>query len=390
MSAAPFDEDTVLASARAIDGLEDFGDTGFLEPLRALLQSLAEAPLNDLGTKLLRAGVVHSLANRLRQQYWFTRHPDIGDERVEAPLVVVGMMRSGTTLMQRLLAADPRTTCTYGWEAMAPAPPPGGDPAHVADRVAAAQAREEQTRTFAPQLFAIHPTYALEAEEEIMFLADAFLSHVPEASCDLPAYRSWLNEQDFTPAYRHLYRALQLLQWQKRLRGEHCGRWVLKTPAHLGYLDILLATFPGAHVVHMHRDPLDTIPSGASLNTTLWRMHADDVDPVRVGAQWLERMAWTNGRAMAFRATSPARERNFTDITFRELTADPLSQVERVYRDADIPTTAGARDAMNTWLHDATQEKLAPHRYTAEDFGLTEAEIHREFNQYYQRFLRPG
>jgi len=389
MAAAPFEEEAVLASARAVDGLEDFGDTGFREPLRVLLQGLCDAPLNELGAKLLRSSVVHSLGNRLRQQHWFKRHPEIRDERIEAPLVVVGMMRSGTTLMQRLLAADPRNTCTYGWEAMAPAPPPGSDPTDIAARIAAAREREEQTRNFAPQLFAIHPTYALEAEEEIMFLADAFLSHVPEAYCDLPTYRAWLNEQDFTPAYEHLHRALQLLQWQKRLRGEHCGRWVLKTPVHLGYLDVLLTAFPGAHVVHMHRDPLDTIPSGASLNTTLWRMHADSVDPARVGAQWLERMAWTNARAMAFRAASPARERNFTDITFRELTADPLSQVERVYRAAGIPMMLSARDAMHAWLHDAKREKLAPHRYTAGDFGLTEAEIRREFNQYYQRFLQP-
>jgi len=389
VSATPFDEDGVLASARAIDGLKEFGDTGFLEPLRMLLASLAEAPLNDLGSRLLRAGVVHSLGNRLRQHHWFTRHPEIRDERIEAPLVVVGMMRSGTTLMQRLLAADPRNTFTYGWEAMAPAPPPGSDPAEVTARIAAAQAREEQTRTFAPQLFAIHPTYALEAEEEIMFLADAFLSHVPEASCDVPAYRSWLNEQDFTPAYDYLYRALQLLQWQKRQRGEHCGRWVLKTPVHLGYLGTLLDTFAGAHVVHMHRDPLDTIPSGASLNTTLWRMHADAVDPHRVGAQWLERMAWTNGRAMAFRATHTQEKEHFTDIRFGDLTADPLAQVERVYRATGIPVTADARAAMHAWLNDAKQEKLAPHRYRAEDFGLTEAEIRREFNQYYQRFLQP-
>ena len=388
MWAARFDEGAVLASARAIDGLEDFGDTGFLEPLRALLNSLAAAPLNDPGSKLLRASVVHSLGNRLRLHYWLSRHPEIRAERIEAPLVVIGMMRSGTTLMQRLLAADPRHTCTYGWEAIAPAPPPGTDPADASDRIAAARAREEQTRVFAPRLFAIHPTYALEAEEEIMFLADAFLSHVPEASCDLPAYRAWLNDQDFAPAYANLYRTLQLLQWQKRLRGEHGGRWVLKTPAHLGYLGNLLETFPGARVVHMHRDPLETIPSGASLNTTLWRMHADAVDPARVGAQWLERMAWTNRRALSFRAASPGEDVRFTDITFRELIAAPLEQVERVYRAAGIALTADARDAMSRWLRGAAKEQLARHRYTAEDFGLTAAGIRGAFSDYYQRFFK--
>jgi hypothetical protein len=382
-----FAEDAVIASARAVDGLDDFGDTGFLQPLRVLLDSLAEAPLNDLGTGIMRSSVVHSLVNRLRQHYWLERHPGILEEKIEAPLVVVGMMRSGTTLAQRLLAADPRHTCTLGWEAMAPAPRPGSDPGAVEPRLSQAIAREEQTRSFAPDLFAIHPTYAERAEEEIMFLADAFLSHVPEASCDLPAYRAWLNEQDFAPAYANLYRTLQLLQWQKRRRGEHCDRWVLKTPAHLGYLHNLLATFPDAHVIHMHRDPLDTIPSGASLNTTLWRMHADEVDPRRVGAQWLERMAWTNHRALVFRAGLADEDDYFTDVHFTAAIRDPLGQVERIYRAANIAPTETARQAMQAWLENSAGEKLPQHRYTPENFGITQAELRDRFADYYQRFL---
>ena len=217
------------------------------------------------------------------------------------------MMRSGTTLLQRVLASDPRLACAYGWEVGEPSPRPGWDPAAADPRIADAEAREEQTRTFAAELFAIHPTYVHEAEEEIVFLADAFLSHIPEASCDVPRYRSWVDAQDFAPAYRWLRRMLQLLQWQKRQRGEPVRPFVLKTPAHLGYLDTLLAEFPDAHIVHTHRDPVDVIPSGASLNTTLWRTHCDDVDPHEVGRQWIERMGWSCDRAMAAREPHPGR-----------------------------------------------------------------------------------
>jgi hypothetical protein len=174
-----FDEERLLASAARVAGSDDFGDEPFLEPLRVLLGSLRSAPLNDLGAMILRGTLLRSLSQRARAQWWWTEHPEILDEPLAPPIVVVGMMRSGTTLLQRVLASDPRLACAYGWEVGEPAPRPGWDPAADDPRIADAEAREEQTRTFAPELFAIHPTYVHEAEEEIVFLADAFLSHIP-------------------------------------------------------------------------------------------------------------------------------------------------------------------------------------------------------------------
>jgi hypothetical protein len=387
MSAALFDEDAVLAEARAFDGLDEFGDEVFREPLRALLASLARAPLHALGARILHGGVVRSLTNRLRIEHWFRRHPEIRDERIEAPWVVVGMMRSGTTLMQRLLASDPRHATTLGWEALEPAPRLTRDATRPDPRIAAGEAREKQARAFTPGIFAIHPSHAHEAEEEIMFLADAFLSHVPEASCDVPAYRAWLDEQDFRPAYRHLRRTLQLLQWQKKKRGEPCLRWVLKTPAHLGYLDLLFETFPGAHVIHLHRDPLETIPSGASLNTALWRLHADRVDPAKVGRQWIERMAWTTRRALAVRAGMRDESRRFTDVRFRDAVSDPLGEARRVYAAAGVELDDDARAAMDAWLARDAREKLPKHRYAARDFGLSDDAIRAQFSEYTVRFF---
>ena len=377
-----FDEASLLASARAVDGLSDFGDEGFRDPLRELLASLQEAPLSDLGARILRGQLAWSLATRLRHRHWLERHPEIAEETIEAPIVVVGMMRSGTTLVQRLLASDPAITSAKGWEIREPAPVPGTEPRECAARIEEAETRARQMEQFAPKLFAIHPMHPKEAEEEIVFLSDAFLSHVPEASCDVPAYRKWLDRQDFSPAYRHLRAMLRLLQWQKTLRGEGRGRWVLKTPAHLGYLETLFDVFPDAHVVHMHRDPVETVVSGASLNATLWEMHSDAVDRQRVGSQWLDRMAWTHARAMSFRKSHPELEARFTDIGYREAVADPLSAIRRIYGDLAVDLSASAEKAMAEWLNRDRQGHRPPPPYDARDFGRSEDRIQEAFPGY--------
>ena len=381
-----FDEERLLRSACRSAGSDDFGAEPFLEPLRMLLESLRSAPLNDLGTMIMRGTLLRSLIQRLRSEQWWSEHPEILDEPIEAPIVVVGMMRSGTTLLQRVLASDPRLACAYGWEVGEPAPRRGWEPTAADPRVADAEQREEQVRTFATELFAIHPTYVHEAEEEIVFLADAFLSHIPEASCDVPRYRTWVDTQDFAPAYRWLRRMLQLLQWQKRQRGEPIRPFVLKTPDHLGYLDVLLAEFPDAHIVHSHRDPVAVITSGASLNTTLWRTHGDDVDPREVGRQWLERMGWACDRAMAARAAIPAAQ--ITDVAFADATADPIGTAASILGAVGLDSTDGSVAAMQAWItQDRKRESLPVHRYSAADFGLTDGQIDERFADYNQRFL---
>ena len=240
-------------------------------------------------------------------------------------------------------------------------------------------AREEQSRQWVPDLYAIHPMHALEAEEEIVFLADAFLSHVPESGAHVPAYRSWIDTQDFAPAYDHLHRMLQLLQWQQRRRGDRpADRWVLKTPAHLGYLDDLRARFPGLHVVHLHRDPVETIASGASLNATLHAMHADTVDLHRIGAEWIERMGWTNDRALATRAAWGDDPALVTDLEFADAVADPIGQVSRVYDALGLDLTADAEAAMRDWLA-APPARDRPARYTPETYGLSAEQIRERF-----------
>lgn len=382
---AAFDAAQVLAAAQLKEGLDDWGPLPFETPLAHLLDDYARADLNEVGVHILRSGIVHSLRMRLRAQEWIRRFPEITDEAVAAPIVVVGMMRSGTTLAQRLLAADPRFHCAYGWEVVEAVPKLGYEFSGEDPRIAVSMARESASRELAPELFAIHPMYALEPEEEIVFLSDAFLSHVPESGAQVPAYRSWIDGQDFTPAYDHLHRMLQFLQWQKRRRGRSARRWILKSPAHLGYLGTLRRRFPDLHIVHMHRDPRDTIASGASLNATLHAMHSDTVDSDVIGAQWLERMGWANDRAMRTRGEWHDESGRVTDIEFADAVADPLGQIARVYDAVGLDLTCEAETAMRRWLSVRPRELARP-GYALSHYGLSDAAVDERFAAYNARF----
>jgi LPS sulfotransferase NodH len=384
-NAQAFDLAGVLADARRKESLTDWGPGEFEYPLDALLTDYAIADLNAVGVHILRSGIVHSLRMRLRAQEWIRRNPEILQEQVAAPVIVVGMMRSGTTLLQRLLAADLRFHCAYGWEVVEVAPRLGHAFVGADARIAVSEAREAKSRELAPDLFVIHPMYAREAEEEIVFLADTFLSHVPESGAHLPNYRSWLDAQDFTPAYTYLHRMLQFLQWQKRQRGVMAQRWVLKSPAHLGYLRELRAQFGDLHVVHMHRDPRATIASGASLNATLHAMHADTVDAHQVGAQWLQRMGWTNDRAMEVRDGWTDDAARVTDIAFDDAVADPIGQVARVYDAIGLPLTVEAENSMRRWLNERPREAARP-PYGLEAYGLRPEQVDERFDVYNKRF----
>ena len=105
-----------MTAAQQKEGLDDWGPLPFTEPLQVLTDSYSSAQLNDMGVHILRSGLIHSLRMRLRAQEWIRRHPEITEEVIVSPVVVTGMMRSGTTLLQRLLAADKRFHCAYGWE----------------------------------------------------------------------------------------------------------------------------------------------------------------------------------------------------------------------------------------------------------------------------------
>jgi hypothetical protein len=385
---ATLTEETIVAEARARAGVHDFGDESFLAPLRVLLASLRdEANLNQVGRATQHARLVDSLVTRLLAEDQIRRHPEILDEELGAPVVIVGLARTGTTLLHRLLGSGPAFQVARWWECRYPAPFPGSDWRRQDPRIPAARAEVAAILENVPVLASVHPWDAEGADEEVMLLEHSFLSWVPESSANLPSYRAWLGGQDLTPGYRYLERMLKLLQWQKRESGRSGGRWVLKSPCHLAYVDVLFAVFPGARVIQTHRDPLETIPSAASMYRSLWELSADAVDPLLAGAQVRERFAWALDRCLRSREQLAAER--FLDVAYADVQRDPLVEVARIYAWLDIPLTPGAERAMNAWLLENARDKRARHTYTLEEFGYSEAGLAADFAEYRERHILP-
>jgi hypothetical protein len=387
-----FDETSLLAEARKQSGFEDFGDEDFRDPLRALLRSLdEEARLNGMGRAAQRARILGLLVSRLRARHWLVRHPEILDERIEVRFVVVGFPRTGTTLLQRLLACDPRTTSLKWWESRNPAPLPGWSPESARSvrdpRIADA---EEQIRVMLehnPELAAVHPLEAEAPDEDLMLLEHAFQSSTPAAFANVPGYLRWHLEQDGRPAYQDHERFLQLLQWQKRQRGEPIGSWVLKAPHHMIHLDLVFEHYPEATVVQTHRDPLETLPSLASMSFELRRLASDDVDPLEV-AFYAELTARHRiDRLLEVRRAMP--EARFLDVWFGDVVSDPIAEVERIYDHVGLDLTLDVRRSMKSWIEANRRDQRPSHEYTLEQFGFTPERIRREFAEYREAYVIP-
>lgn len=385
---AAFDDAAVLADAQRQAGLEDFGPDSFREPLGVLLRSLREeAPLNELGRTVMRARIIESLESRLRMQAWITRHPEILREELGAPIVIMGLMRTGTTMLHRILASDPRNHAADWWEVRFPAPPLDLDFGKPDPRIVAARAEVKAILDADPRQASIHPWDAEAPDEEIMLLEHSFLSHVPEAFVNIPTYRRYLTDADWTPAYVYLKKQIQFLQWQKRQRGNVRERWILKTPGHLGYIDTLFAVFPGARAIFNHRDPVETVPSAASMNFAMWALYGDPSEAKIAAAQWQERLAWGTARSMQSRKRFSADR--FADIWFKDVLRDPIPEVERVYRIFGIEMTSAARAGMQAWRDRNPRDKRPPHEYELSEYGLTREGICAAFAEYRKQYIEP-
>lgn len=379
------DVDDLLAAARDQARLFDFGPPSFRSGLDRLVEALeGEARLSAFGRLAFRQQLLGLLVNRLQVRDWQKKHPELEYEQVRAPIVVLGIPRTGTTLVSYLLDQDPMNRSVLAWEAMNVAPP-----ATIADRwedprlVKAIQA-DRRRQKLAPHLQAMHPMSPTIPTECVTLLAGEFSSIHFETLALVEGYGDWVRDCDMAPAYAFHRLCLQILQWALPVE-----RWALKTPVHTWYLDALTATYPDARLVWCHRDPVTAVGSVASLVTALQTMHSDDVSPRDVGHAWQRKCLHAVTAGSEARGRLGLDERIF-DLQYAELVDDPVGAIERIYQHFDLELSELARRRMQAWLEARPKDAFGRHRYSLGDFGLDERTLRGEFADYVTRYEVPS
>jgi Sulfotransferase family len=376
-----FQPGLLVAAARAATGLEDLGDDSVFEGLEALCASLdADALLNDLGVAALSGNIERSLANRLRVIDWENRHRvALQAERIVSPVVVIGMFRAGTTLMSYLLDQDARHRALLRWEATDSVPPPTPETFRSGERVDAARAGEAMMDAINPKFKAIHHEEADGPTECITLLAQGMMSLSWEAIANIGSYSDWLLGVDQRPAYAYHHQALRVLQ-----SGGVRGRWTLKSPHHAIALDSLVAEYPDAKLVLLHRDPLVLCASVCSLIGTLSGTFTGADHRATIAHHWPTLLEASIARINAFRRARP--DVAILDVQYRDLVTEPLATLATIYDfiDQDFDTVTESR--VVEYLRTHPKGRFGEHRYDLEALGLRRGELEERFGSYRDQY----
>jgi hypothetical protein len=372
------DEAALLDAARRRTRLDDFGDEGFRTGLHTLLRAWdTEAALTPVGRAIARRQAIDLLDARLRMQDEWRRHPEIAAGPVRAPIFVLGLPRTGTSILHELLAQDPENRVPVTWEVMWPWPPPDAATYATDPRIARAERHFAGIDRMLPEFKRIHPMGAHLPQECVALMAHDFASLLFHTTHRVPSYQVWLDGIDWRPVYASHRRQLQYLQWRVP-----AVRWALKSPGHLWTLEALLAEYPDARIVQTHRDPLRVIASLASLVTYLRGMASDTVDAHEIGADWTARLAAGLTHTLDVRARGLLPAGQVFDVQFRDFVGHEIETIRRLYAHFGLALSAEAEARMRAFLAANPKDKHGAHSYRLADAGLDAATERRRYARY--------
>ena len=369
----------LMEQAVAETGFDDFGSDGFRDGLDAYCHSAAtEAQLNELGEMAVGAFVTENLRRRLKLINWAHTHPGVREQKIEAPIIVVGLFRAGTTLLSYLLDQDPASRSLLNWEAADNVPPPTPDTWRSGPRVDLARAAAELTAQMNPDMAKAHHEEADGPTECITVMAQDFKSLMWETLANVPSYGEWLLQADHHSAYEHHKLALQTLQSEGV-----AGRWTLKSPHHAIALDALSDVYPGATFVQLHRDPVVVAASSCSLIRTLSKSFTDADHRAYIARHWADVLEACVDRVDDFRDRHP--EARFVDVPYAQLVTDPLSALETIYAGADLELTPDTAARMVAYLEAHPKGQFGHHAYQLDELGLDGDALSERFSDYIKR-----
>jgi hypothetical protein len=378
----------LLETAATRTGLSDFGPPTFRDGLDRIVAGIrGESRLNAMGEAAAPEVLVSYLVNRLHVLDWERRFPEITEAPVVPPVVMIGMGRTGTTILHDLLGQDPASRVPLTWEVDQPSPPPETATYETDPRIAEVQARIDASDQLHPEFKTMHPTGARLAQECIRFTGCEFSSAIFLSQFSMPGYFDWLiDEADMAATYRWHRRFLQLLQWRHPEGPGGAPRWVCKSGAHLWALPALVAEYPDALFIQTHRDPLRVIPSLSSLFATVHRLFSDEVTIPKTAAEWAGPIVDGLDRSVDARESGLIPKDRVIDVQFQEFMADPFATIRAIYDHWDAELTPDAEARMRAFLGSSARDKHGSHRYDWADTGLSDGEWRERCSRYTDYF----
>ena len=374
-----------MDAARLVDeaceqaGLDDFGADGWREGLDRFVAAVDdEADLTELGEIAIGAQITTNLTNRLRVTAWLAEHPEALDSGVERPIIVLGLPRTGTTLLSELLHRDPANRSLLRWEALDSVPPPQAGDLATDPRVEAARESAAAMDLLNPGFKAIHYEAPDGPTEDVAVFSQDFKSQLWCVVANAGAYDEWLLDCDQASAYDYHRRVLALLQ------SSAPGRWSLKTPQHCLALDQAIAHYPDARLVMTHRDPVTVVASVCSLVRSLSGTFSDVDHGEAINERWLHMLEVMTDRVIDWRDAHG--DDRFVDIGYRELVTDPVAALGRVYEHFGEELSPHAEGSMRRYMTEHPSGEHGRHSYGLDELGLDGGEIGERFSRYRERF----
>jgi hypothetical protein len=367
----------LIETAKRRSHLNDFGESDFFEALSRLLESCQdEARLNLIGKIALKTDVLETLSARLKMERDRQLYPNIAHQEIREPVFIVGLPRSGTSLLHRLLSADPEHRCPLMWEVRSPSPPTR---AHEKRRIQRATQSCNFFNWLVPTFRYAHAIGAEVPQECVSMMTPTFLSDQFDAMYYVPSYRAWFFRQNLQPAYEYHRRFLQHLQFRRT-----AGRWILKAPTHMFAMPALLSVYPDALFVQTHRTPVDSMASVASLVTILRSAFSDAVDSFTVSREAIQ--YWSETMKKFLRERDRLANNRICDIQYDEIRREPIRAVRRIYEYFDWSLSHEAERRMRLLVAKQAKRESANHRYDLSQFGSSAEEVLTVFETYCQRF----